>query len=190
MNLGPPLRWVLAALLAVLLALALTPAQAEEGAPVPGLPKGQEYPSHLDPVEVPSPQTHGSSALELAPSIRAEAQQVLGHRYVELWMGEDQRHLVVGVIGLGKNEALGLAKKISPDFPLEVVARHVSRQALEAVAKRVEKTAHLRERAVISRNYEAGVVSVQLSASQVAPAVAALRTDAGWRSSPAARRKS
>lgn len=110
--------------------------------------------------EWPDPETHGPDILEFAAETRTRARDVLGERYVEMWLDRDQDHFVVGVLDLGPSEAKELAEKLSGAVDVEVAERLVSRREMNDLRREAMSLRDEFEWSTVAVNYEQGTLHV------------------------------
>lgn len=150
---------------ALALALALVPAAASTADPESPYrslaPSEAEGLVGLEVAAEPTPETHGVSPLEFADVVRARAKDLLRGRFVELWMSEDQTHLVVGALGVTDAQAAALSEELSVNgVRVAVERREVSRAALDRVHSRLLDRLPARIGTTVARHYERGLVDI------------------------------
>ncbi len=106
--------------------------------------------------------------VESAGTVRERAQQVLGDRFVEIWVTPDQLSYSVGVHNLEPSEKTGFEDLISGKTPVTIVDRPVSRAELDQFAEEIGDITNQLESTISSYglDYEAGVVLISTSESQ------------------------
>ncbi|MFT4287841.1 hypothetical protein [Nocardioides sp.] len=127
--------------------------------------------------------------IEFAGKVRDRAGDILGERFVELWLTDEQDHYLIGVLDLRQAEIVDLTAELDDYAPIELVDRQVSRQQLDDVAAEVTET--IEQRGTIgeentaglqlSVNYERGIVTVTTSEQDAAGLAVDLETATGLR---------
>lgn len=116
---------------------------------------------------------HGNSIVEATDDFRANAIDLLGDRFVEVWLTPAQDHFVVGVLDLQADELAGFEAELSKIAAVEVVNRDVSRQELDDLAAKT--LANLQEDVEpvsFGILYDKGVVLASVRPADVAKAKA------------------
>ncbi|MDR0416290.1 MAG: S1 family peptidase, partial [Propionibacteriaceae bacterium] len=136
---------------------------------------------------VPVAADPGDGPLALPPAAPAEAhvvtlseptadlaRTVLGDRFVELWMADDQAHFMVGVLDLDPVEVEALTAQLGAVAPVELVRREVSRAELDLVVSETLDALGATPGASVAPDYTTGAVFVTLPPGDADAAVAAI----------------
>jgi hypothetical protein len=113
--------------------------------------------------------SNGMHIAQVADDVRSVALEVLGDRYIDLWLSQDQQKFMIAVLDLAEYEIITLTELLSQIAPVQLVSREVSRSALDEIAQSVRATAEEGGFTSFVVDYAAGVVRVGVeSDSEVA----------------------
>ncbi|MDR1449215.1 MAG: hypothetical protein LBI84_03265 [Propionibacteriaceae bacterium] len=129
-------------------------------------------------VAVPAEQPGTAAPVYLADAMAARAKQVLGNRFIDLWLTSDNTRYAVAVAQLANSEKASLASEISEGLaPVDLVSRSVTRNQLDTLAVVVDKA--VGGQAVVSVRYDAGVLVVFSPPADTAALTAAIAKATG-----------
>lgn len=118
---------------------------------------------------------------ESPAAVKHRAQQVLGDRFVELWISPDELSYVVGVHNLTSAEKAQVTALITGTAPVKVVNRPVSRAQLDDFAERLSEVTDTLRPTISSYalDYVAGAVLISTPESTFHEVVATIKDRTG-----------
>lgn len=133
--------------------------------------EASDIPESYVPPRYPSGES-GIGLVEVADEVRERAVELLGERYVELWMAPSQEWLEVGVHDLRAGEAEKIEAELAELAPVTVVDRDLSRSELDRAEKSVKRS--LGFDSDVWTDYYRQVVKVRVTEKSAARAEAAV----------------
>lgn len=142
-------------------------------------PRSSSAQSEHDPIEG---QDYVYSVIddEDPSEVEQRAREAVGDRFVELWISDDQRAFVIGVVNLQENEKPKLLRTIQRKAPVQLVHRDVSRAEVDALLKQVqaEDAENPGTITAYGRDYVHGTVNVLAKANAAGSVESRLKTRA------------